>query len=175
MDRRLELVPCDLVPPEDSLDVSREPPVHRVPGAPKDEGRARSVLRDRVEEALSAQERELDLRLSRQRPERPPLAGCQFPRGSVQDAERPKTVARVGDQGNARVKPDARLSRDERVVDEARIGERVGHHQRKLGLDGAAAERVLARRLRDVEPHPRLEPLSILVDQAHQSHRRLRD
>lgn len=68
------------------------------------------------------------------------------------------------------VEADVGVAGDQRVLGEPIIGTGIGHDHRVGGLidDRVGAERDVPRRLRRGEPELRLEPLAILIDQAHQ-------
>ena len=97
-----------------------------------------------------------------------PLLGRELPRGVVDDAQRADGVAVGGAQRGARVEADVRVAKHQRVVGEARVRPGVGHDQQVQLQDGVRAERLLARQLRGLQPDLRLEPLPVLVEEAHQ-------
>lgn len=58
---------------------------------------------------------------------------------------------------------------------EALVHQRIGHHQDIVVEDRVRAERDVARRFIDRQPHARLEPLAVLVDEADECNRHSED
>lgn len=104
--------------------------------------------------------------LARERLQRARLLRRQGTRHTVNDAQRPQRMAVFGHEARARIEPDVRLSRDERVVGEPRIGLGIGDREHAGPVDRVRAERLVTGSLVGVESHLRLEPLPVRVDQA---------
>ena len=94
----------------------------------------------------------------------------QCARHLVNDTEGAEGVAVGGDQGGAGVEADGEVARDQGVVGEARVGGGV-RDEEDVGLEqGVGAEGHVARGLAGVQPDLRLEPLTVLGDQADDGH-----
>jgi hypothetical protein len=109
----------------------------------------------------------------REHAQRVQLLRGQLARDAVDDAERAQRVAVFGDERRARVEADAGIGGDERVVAEALVAPRVRDDEQAGLPDGVRAEGRLARRLGDVQPDARLEPLAVVIDEADQGDGRL--
>ncbi len=96
------------------------------------------------------------------------LARPEFPRHGVRDAERTQAETARGGERCARVEADKRFTDHERMVGEPFIQTRIRHDHAAGFQDGVCAERLAARRLFDIEPEPRLEPLPVAVHQRNQ-------
>lgn len=84
---------------------------------------------------------------------------------SIDHAQGAEGVALGRDEGRARVEADVGIGGHERVAGEALVRQGVRHHEDVVLEDGVGAERNVSRGLARGEPHLRLEPLAILVDQ----------
>jgi hypothetical protein len=75
------------------------------------------------------------------------------------------------------IEPNLRIAGHQRIVRESLVRPSVFHHERLVGLgdDRMRAEREVSRRLPDLEPESRFEPLSIAVDDRYQGNRCIED
>ncbi len=87
---------------------------------------------------------------------------------AVDHAQRANPAAVRRGQRNAGIEAHVRRTGDERVVGKAGIETRVVDHQAVLVLDRVGAERGHARGFVQIDPHARLEPLAVGVDQRDQ-------
>jgi hypothetical protein len=100
-----------------------------------------------------------------QAPQRLELALAQRAGRAIGDRERPDGRTFVDLQRHPRVEPDAGVARDQRVVCEAGIAQRVLDDQRLMAVDTVSAERQIPGNPGQRHPDPRLEPLVVGVDQ----------
>lgn len=99
------------------------------------------------------------------------LVGAQLTRPRIDQAQRADRRAVRRGKRTACVEANAGLAGDERVVVETIVVERVLDDHRVVREQRMRAERHVARSLRGVEPRMTLEPLAVLVDEAHDSDR----
>gem|GEM_PF-3338475 len=86
----------------------------------------------------------------------------------VNHAQRSQGVPAGCQQRGARVEPDVRITRDERIAGKPRVGLCVHHHHQPGLQNRVCAERVLALGLRTRQSNLRLEPLALAVHKRHQ-------
>jgi hypothetical protein len=113
--------------------------------------------------------------LPAQRCQRFELIRRQRAGAAVDHAERPEGVAVRGDQRGAGVEPDVRVSRHLRVVSKAVVVQRVGDDEDVPLLDCVCAKRYGTGGLGDRHADSRLEPLTVLIDERDERHRRAAD
>jgi hypothetical protein len=99
------------------------------------------------------------------------LLGGEGPRLGVEDAEGADPVPAGGVQRDAGVGPEERLARHQLVGREPGVVGGVGDRQRRVGLDGAGAERGLPVRLVDGHALVGLEPEPVGVHQGDEGDR----
>ncbi len=108
-------------------------------------------------------------------PKRLHLLGLEDPWLAIDDAERAEAVPVGVGEGVPGVKANARLVGHQWIGGKAVVTGRVRHDECLGAQNRVCAECELTRGLGGVESNPRLEPLPVAVDQAHQSDGRLAD
>ena len=109
--------------------------------------------------------------LSGQRSQQLELLRIEQARDSVEDAQCPQHMTVRGDEWGAGVEADVRIVGDRWVAGKPRVQRRVRHDQHLCTVQSVGAERDLPAGRADVQADPGLEPLPVLVHQAHQRHR----
>ena len=99
------------------------------------------------------------------------LLAVEAPGDAVDDTEGAELEAVAGDQGGAGVEANVRVTDDQRIVGEARVGAGVRHLEDVVLQDGVGAEGERPRGLGGGQADARLEPLAMLVDEADQGDR----
>ena len=102
--------------------------------------------------------------LAGHQPQKRLLGLVEFAGFVIEDANRAQRKAFRRLQQRTGIKPQMRVTRDQRVVCEAWVQRRV-RDDKQAGLqDGMCADRAVDRRLAHAKPDFRLEPLAALID-----------
>ena len=89
----------------------------------------------------------------------------------VNDTQRSQRRVLRSDQRRTRIKADAWITRDQRILREAFILRGIRHDEQVAVMQGVSAESDIARRLRHFCADPRLVPLAMLIDQGDHGNR----
>ena len=95
----------------------------------------------------------------------------QIARNMVEDAQGAQGQATGGFQHHPGIEAQVRLCGDERIGVEARVGREVANHRQARLENGPRADGMVEGHLAKAEARLGLEPLSAILDQAHEGHR----
>ena len=128
-------------------------------------------------EPLASLTAQLEVRrhLATEHAQRLQLRHIELTRRPIEHTQRAMRRAIGGEQRRPGVGAGLRLAEDQRIVGKARIARRIADAEDVTLLKGVRAERPVTRQLAQGEADRRHQPLTPLVDERHERHRRRAD